>query len=399
MRLEEVAPGALAESDLRAAAGDGRLQYDARWLAFAAEALPRIAGEGARLSVLVALDGEGPLGALPLLRTTPRRRPRPFPFDLEDFFFGLWIRAAADGDRELRARALAARGLAAVLGAINPSLGRALVVHGPLAPVTDALAAPRLSPEQAPSVLAELTARARQIAADEGRCAFVPRLPRAADAWREAFAGWTRVPCYPVAALSPLAPLSRSARQMIARNRRLVERHGVTVEVGHAAPPGVPFGALFAATAARHRDPAPLLDDGFFDALGARFAPRVRFVSARAGGRAAGFLAVLEHGASWEAFKCGTDRAAAAQAPVYLDLVYGRLRELAAEAGVARVELGAGELDLKRRYGARVEGVDAYVALPPGFRGGGAFTAYLGAVGEGIARREEAGPALRALES
>ena len=384
MRLEELAPERLASADLGPASGEPRLQHGARWLGFVDGALDAICGPGATLRVLVARDDDGPLAAIPMLRTSPSARPRPFPLDLEDMFFGLWIRNAGP---ELRTRARASYAFGAILRALNPSLGRALVLHAPLSPVSDALVAPRLSPAQATAALAALFGRAREIAADEGRCAFVPRLARHPRV-RPALDGWLRLPSYANAELLPRAPLARDPRQMLKRNRRLVERAGVTFEVTRAAPPDVPFGARFAATAARHRDPAPRLDDGFFRDLAARFPDEARFLVARAGGLPVAFVAVLRQGPSWEAFKCGSDRALAGGAPVHLDLLYGRLRELAAGEGVARVDLGPGDLDVKQRYGARAYPIDTFVALPPGFRGGRAFTAYLRAVSDGIERRE-----------
>lgn len=389
MRIEELPPGALASHPLRALSGEPRLQYTAPWLDFVEGALPAICGPGARLSVLAAREGGELRAAVPLVRTTPAARPRPFPWDLEDAAFGLWIRNLDPGDRSLRARALASRAFAAFLRAANPSLRRGLVLHAPLSPLSDALVAPRLDGVEAAAALRALLDQARRIAAEERRCAFIPRVLRqGGERWSECLPGWIRAPTYSSGAYLPGAPAPRRVRQMIHRNRRLMERSGVTVEITAGAPAGVPFGALFAATAGRHRDPAPLLDDRFFRDLAARFAPDVSFLCARREGLALGFLAVLRHGASWEAFKCGTDRALAGPAPVYLDLVYGRLRELAAAEGVARVDLGPGDLDVKRHYGAEALPVDCYVALPPGFRGSRAFAAYLAAVGEGIALHE-----------
>lgn len=389
MRIEELPPGALAEQPLRAFSGEPRLQYTAAWLDFVEGALPAICGPGARLSALAAREGGELLAAIPMVRTSPAARPRPFPWDLEDAAFGLWIRNLDPADRKLRARALASRAFDALLGALDPSLRRGLVLHAPLSPVSDALVAPRLDPAEAAGALRALLSGALRIAAEEQRCAFIPRLFRqGGERWNECLTDWIRVPTYSSGAYLPGAPAPRSVRQMIRRNRRLMEQSGVTVEITGDAPPDVPFGALFEATARRHRDPAPLLDDRFFRDLAARFAPDLRFLCARREGLALGFLAVLRHGASWEAFKCGTDRALAGPAPVYLDLVYGRLRELAAAEGAARVDLGPGDLDVKRHYGAEALPVDCYLALPPGFRGGRAFTAYLAAVGEGIARHE-----------
>lgn len=397
MRFEEVAPGALGGHALRAISGVDRLQYTAAFLTFAAGALPAIGGPGARLGVLAAIDGDGPVAAIPMVRTSPQGGPRPFPMDVEDHFFGLWIRNIEGHDRALRARALLSAGFGAILAAWNPSLRRALIFHAPLSPVSDALVAPRLEPGRRAEVLRGLVTRGLEIAAAEGRCAFLPRVERrAVGAWGGALAGFMRVPGYSNAELLPLIPPDRRVRQMIRRNARLMERASVTVETSRAAPPGFPFGALFTRTASRHRDPAPRLDDEFFRQLGARFSPRVRYLCARREGRPVGFVAVLEQGTGWEAFKCGTDRDLAGPAPVYLDLLFGKLRDMAAAEGVARVDLGAGELAVKRHYGAVGCDVDSFLAWPPGFRGRRAFTAYLRAVGEGIAGHEGAAGSLSA---
>lgn len=389
MRVLELSPEALAGRELVTISGEARIQYSAGWLSFTANRLESIVGPGAQMSVLAAFEGSELLAAIPMIRTSEEASARPFPMDFEDLFFGLWARNLGPGDPGLRARAWLSQGFGKVLGALNPSLRRTLVLHGPLAPASEALVAPRLALAHAALALSALVCGARRRAAAEGRCAVIPRLMRRDRArWGEALEGWTQVPSYSSAEYLPAAPPEGRTRQMIRRNARLMERAATSVETSRLAPTDLALGALFAQTAARHRDPAPRLDDRFFNELGARFAPRVRFLCARRGSLAAGFVAVLEHGSTWEAFKCGADRVVAGQAPVYLDLLYGRLREVAAAEGVARVDLGPGDLHVKRRYGARSYAVDAWVALPPSFRGGRALTAYLGEVGEGIARHE-----------
>ena len=189
------------------------------------------------------------------------------------------------------------------------------------------MVAPDVPLARALPAIAALLAEARAIADRENRCALLPRVPRReVGLWGGALDGWIRVPSYGSGELLLDSPPSARVRQMIRRNARLMDRLTVAVEELPEAPAGVPFGALFAGTAARHRDPAPMLNDVFFHALGARFPGAVRFLCARLGSRPAGFLAAIRHGTAWEAFKCGTDRVLAGQAPVYLDLVYGRLR-------------------------------------------------------------------------
>lgn len=387
MRVEEIAPADLARADLRAAPGGPRLQATPAWLDFTSGFLPSIAGAGAHLSALAAIEGARVVAAIPIVRSSPG--PRPFPFDLADLFFGVWIRAVPFTDRSLWLRARASAAFGAVLGALNPSLHRALVIHPPLSPISAAMVAPDLDAARARAALVDLLAEARAAADREDRCALIPRVPRReVDLWGPALDGWTRAPSYGSGEILA-APRARVA-QMIRRNARLMDQLGARVEETRTAPDGVPFGRLFAGTAARHRDPAPSLDDAFFCALGARFPDAVRFLSARVGHLPAGFLVALRHGSSWEAFKCGVDRALAGRAPVYLDLVYGRLPALAAREGAARVELGPGDLEIKRRYGAEAYAVDAFVALPRRFRGRAPFTAYVRAIGEGIARHQVA---------
>lgn len=389
MQVDERGAEALTDGDLLPLSGEPRLQYSAPWLAFCASRLAPICGHGSSLSVLAACVGDEIVAALPMVRTSATVSPRPFPWDFEDFFFGLWIRNWQPSHRVLRARATLARAFAAVLGAVNPALRRTLILHAPLAPISEVLVAAQRPRTLVRQAVQALLARARQLAADEGRCAFVPRVRRRdAALWADALTDWTRVESYSVAEYLPAASQGRHLRQMLTRNRRLVDRAGVTVEISPTVPAEFPMGALFAKTTARYRDPAPALDDVFFHELGACIAPRTRFLCVQRAGCPVGFLAVLEHDTFWEAFKCGMDREVAAPAPIYLDLVYGRLRELAATARIARVELGPGALDVKQHYGAHVHPIDSFVALPPGFRGRAAFTAYLRAVGAGIARHE-----------
>ena len=389
MRLEELPPAALAGQELHTVSGTPRLQYTAPFLELAARFLLDIAGPGARLSVLAALDRHGPVAAIPLLRTSPRPGPRPFPLDLQDHFFGLWIRNLHSPDRHLRARALASRGLQALLRLANPSFQRGIVLHAPLSPVSEALITPRIPTGEALAALSALLRQTRHIAAAEGRCVFLPRVDRRhAPAWGDALSGFTRVGSYANAEFSLCTTIARRTRQMIRRNARQMQAAAVTVEITSAAPPGFPFGPLFEETARRHRDPSPHLGDPFFRELGARLSPRVRFLCARRGAHPLGFVAVLEQGTTWEAFKCGAHREPAGGPPVYLHLVYGELRELAAAEGVSRVDLGPGELPVKRHYGASPVAMDSFVALPPGFRGAPALLAYLRAVGQGIAAHE-----------
>lgn len=391
MRCEELAPEALHGLDLVPFSGRERVQTSGSWLELTAGELPSICGPGARMCVLAAFDGEGVAAAIPAVRTEALGAPRPFPMDVEDLFFGLWIRHVDDRDRDLRRRAVAARVFGAALGRLNRSLRRALILHAPLAPASDALVARRLGPSAAEAALGAVLGRARALAAEEGRCAVIPRLLRRDGArWGGALDGFVRAATYPSAELIPGASLPARTRQMIRRNARLVERAGVTVEIARRAPEDVPFGALFAETAGRHVDPAPRLDDALFRAIGDRFPGSVRFLCARRAGRPVGFVAAFARGSAWEAWKCGADRSEAAGAPVYLDLVYGALPELAAREGGARIELGAGQIGLKRRYGARTCAVDVHVALPPGFLGRRVFSMYAKAVGEGIARAEGA---------
>lgn len=397
MRAREIAIDELGRL-LPEGSSAGRLQLGAAWLDFAARALASIAGPGAHASAIAVFDAAGLAAAAPVIRTSPGHGTRPFPWDLEDLFFGLWVRAAAGGDRDLRARALGARAFGAGIGAMNPSLRRTLVMHAPLSPESGVWLAPRLSTDEARAgsrhgaagedAVSSLLAHARQIAAREDRCAVVPRVRRSDERWAGSFPGWIRAPSYSNAEIEPGARPDRHVRHKLKGNRQWMDRRGVTVTETRSAPPDVPFGALFAATSARHRDPAPRLDDQLFRDLGERFPEHVRFLVARAAGRAVGFVIAIENGASWEAWKCGADRALAAGAPVYLDLAYGRLREIAARAGAVTVEIGPGELPLKRRYGAAVVPMDCLLALPPGFRGARVFEAYARAVGKGIAERE-----------
>lgn len=387
MRIEEVAPAELTGADLHAP-GERRLQATPAWLDFVGGFLPAVAGPGARLGALAAFEGGRPVAAIPLLRTAPVAAPRPFPLDFADLFFGVWIRAVPFVDHSLWIRARLSAAFGAALGAVEPSLRRALVIHAPLAPTSTAMVAPELPPARGREAIAALLAEARAIADREERCLLIPRVPRReVDRWGGGLDGLVRVPSFGNAEILPGSPPAR-IQQMIRRNARLMDRHGVTVDDTPGAPAGVPFGRLFAGTAARHRDPAPALDDAFFAALGARFPGRVRFLCGRAGAETAGFLVGLRHGSTWEAFKCGTDRVLAGAAPVYLDLVYGRLPALA--GGASRIELGPGDLEIKRRYGAQAYPVDAFVGLPPGFRGRAAFLAYLRAIGEGISRHQVA---------
>ncbi len=389
MRFEELPPAALEGHELRTVSGAPRLQYSAPFLDLAARFLPDIAGPGARLSVLAAFDERGPVAAIPLLRTSPTPAPRPFPLDFQDHFFGLWIRNLESPDRELRARALFSRGLQSLLALVSPSFQRGLILHAPLSPVSEALVAPGQTADHAREALRGLLRQARRIAAEEGRSAIVPRVDRRhAPAWGDALSGFTRVGSYANAEFSLCTTIARRTRQMIRRNARQIEAAAVTVEITRDAPPGFPFGPLFTETARRHRDPSPHLGDPFFHELGARLSPRVRFLCARRGAHPLGFVAVLEQGTTWEAFKCGAHREPAGGPPVYLHLVYGKLRELAAAEGVSRVDLGPGELPVKRHYGASPVAMDSFVALPPGFRGAPALLAYLRAVGQGIAAHE-----------
>lgn len=396
MWREELPPSALRGADLVSVSGRGRLASTATWLDMVAGAAPSYCGPGATLHVLAAFDRRGVIAALPLVRTGEARSARPFPMDVEDLFFGLWTRHVPGGDPDLRRRALASRAFGAVLRRLCPSLRRGLILHAPLSPVSDALVSPAVSPSAAREAVGSLVARAREVAAAEDRCLLIPRLLRGdAPRWGESLSGLTRAATYPVAEIALADPPPARTRQGIRRNARLVERASITVEVTDHAPADVPFTALFEETARRHDDPVPRLDHGLFHSLSERFPGRVRFLCARSGGRVAGFVAALARGAEWEAWKCGVDRSVAGDAPVYLDLVYGRLRELAAREGAARVGLGAGEMAVKLHYGARVAKVDAYLGLPPSFLGKGAFEAYVRAVGEGIAREEPAPGARR----
>jgi len=391
LRCEEVSVEALRGLSLVPFSGHDRVETSAAWLTLVEQALPSICGEGARLSVIVAFDAQGVAAAIPAVRTEALAEARPFPMDVEDLFFGLWTRHVGDRDRNLERRAMAARLFSRGMRCLNRSLGRGLVLHTPLAPASDALVARRLSASAAAAAVRAALGRARAIAAEEDRCALLPRLvQRDAGIWVDALVGegYIRASTYPSAELLLGDALPARMRQMIRRNARLVERAEVTVEVTQTAPEDMPFSALFAETASRHNDPAPRLSDGLFRAIGKQFEANVWFLSARRGKRLVGFVVAFARGVAWEAWKCGIHRAEAARAPVYLDLVYGKLPALAAREGGTRIELGAGQIGLKRRYGARVCEMEAYIALPPRFVGGGLFSLYVKSVGKGIARVE-----------
>lgn len=389
MRAEELGIEDLRGLDLVAFSGHDRVQTSVAWLELALGTLPSICGDGARLSVIAALDGAGMAAAIPAVRTEALEEARPFPMDAQDLFFGLWIRHVNHRDGDLRRRAIAARLFGAALGRVNRSLGRALILHVPLAPASDALVARRLGPSAASAAIRAALGRARAIAADEGRCVVIPRLCRRdAEMWGGALEGFFHAATYPCAELPlDVVPEART-RQMIRRNARLLERAGVTVEIARRAPHDMPLGALFAETAGRHGDPVPRLTDTLFRAIGESFPGSVWYLSARRGGHPVGFVMAFARGAVWEAWKCGVYRSEAGSTPVYLDLVYGKLPELAMKEGGVRLELGAGQIGLKRRYGARVCAMQAHVALPPGFLGRRLFSFYAKAVGEGIAQAE-----------
>ncbi len=393
MRCEELQAEALQGLDLVAFSGHERVQTSAAWLKLAGETLPFIYGEGAQLSVIAALDGEGVAVAIPAVRTDACPQARPFPMDVDDLFFGLWIRHVGDRDRDLQRRALVSRWFGAGLRRLNRSMGRGLILQTPLAPASDALVARRLSSNAASPALRAALRQARAIAAEEDRCALIPRLlQRDAEMWSDALegAGFIRAATYPSAELELGAALPSRIGQMIRRNARLVERAGIRVEISRHAPEDIPFSALFEETAGRHNDPAPRLRDSLFRAIGEQCTGRVWFLSARRGTSPVGFVVAFERGSAWEAWKCGVHRAQAETAPVYLDLVYGKLPELAMREGGARLELGAGQIGLKRRYGARVLPVEVHIALPPRFLGRALFSRYARAVGEGIAMAEGA---------
>ena len=384
---------ALQGLDLMAYSGHERLETSAAWLKLMEDALPSVYGEGARLSVIAALDGEGVAAAIPAVRTEALGQARPFPMDVEDLFFGLWIRHVGDRNRDLQRRAMASRWFGAGLRRLNRSMGRGFVLHTPLAPASDALVARRLTSNAASSALRAAQGKARAIEAEEDSCAQITRLlQRKAGMWTDALEGegFIRAATYPSAELELYASQPSRIGQMIRRNARLVERAGIFVEISQHAPEDMPLGALFAETAGRHNDPAPRLTDSLFRAIGERFAGQVWFLSARRGRSPVGFVVAFKQGSAWEAWKCGVHRAQADTAPVYLDLVYGKLPGLAMREGGARIELGAGQIGLKRRYGARVMPVEVYIALPPRFLGRALFSRYARAVGEGIAMAEGA---------
>lgn len=389
MWCEELPPQAICGADLGSASGRERLTSTAAWLDIVAPSTASYCGAGATLHVLTALDRGEALAALPLVRTEEIGELRPFPMDVADLFFGVWTRHLPDGDASLRRRALASRAFGAALRRLNPSLSRGLILHAPLAPASDVLVSKRIGPGAAREAISMLLGRARQIAEEEDRCLLIPRLLSSEAAmWGEGLSMLTRAATYPVAEKDLRGSATGRTAQMIRRNARLVERAGLTIEIADRAPPDVPFGSLFDQTARRHKGPAPRLDHGLFHALAERFPGRVKVLSARAQGKVAGFVAALAEGPCWEAWKCGVDRSVAPGAPVYLDLVYGRLPEIAARSGASRIGFGTGSLDVKVRYGARVVKVDAYLGLPPSFLGKSAFRAYVKAVGDGISSEQ-----------
>lgn len=390
MWCKELPPAALRDAALVSVSGQGRLASTPAWLDAVAAEVPSYCGPGATLHVLAAFDRGGALAALPLVRTRRIDAPRPFPMDIEDLFFGLWARHVPPEDPTLRLRAAASRALGAMWRRGSPWLSRGLIVHAPLSSVSDALVSPSLGPSATEELIGTLLSRAVDIAAAEDRCFMIPRLLRRdAVRWGRGLAEIPRAATYPIAERTLGESLSSRTSQMIRRNARLVARADIDVQVTEHAPPDVPFASLFEETARRHADPAPHLEYNLFNSLAERFPGRVKFLCARDGDGVLGFVTALADGPSWEAWKCGVDRAAAGGAPVYLDLVFGRLPDLAARGGATTLGLGTGSLGVKRRYGARVEPVDVHVS-PPSLLGRGALLAYVRAVGEGIARAEPA---------
>ena len=89
MQVDELGAEALTGAALHPLSGESRLQYSAPWLTFAASMLARICGHGATFSVLAACAGDEIIAAIPMVRTSAVTSPRPFPWDLEDFFFAM----------------------------------------------------------------------------------------------------------------------------------------------------------------------------------------------------------------------------------------------------------------------------------------------------------------------
>ena len=385
MHCEEMPPNQLPAGWGDANPSTGRSQYRPGWLRFVEPWVEGVCGHGARLDAMVAFDARGPLAALPLVRVASTT-PRPFPYDLHDTFFGVWMRNRDPTSRGLKSRAVGAEVLRGILRMLNHSRGSAIVVHAPLASVSEALWTPRSLGMDRAAILRALFVEVQRTCAREGRGLFVPRVDERDGLMLGAVSEFTGVPSYPNAELRVADEMDRRTRGSIRRNARQLERAGVRVERTVEPPAQFPFERLFRETNGRHPDPATRLDNQFFGNL-AGLASGVTYLLAYLQQRPVGFVVALDHGGVWEAFKCGVDRDAASPAPVYLDLLFGQLPIIARSAGSDVLELGPGALEVKAHYGARYRGVSAFFTLPDGYRLGRTFERYCRRVGDGIRKQ------------
>ncbi len=152
-----------------------------------------------------------------------------------------------------------------------------------------------------------------------------------------------------------LAALPRKRRQAVTADRRRIQAAGVTVTAEALDQSDLDrFAELESGLLAKYgidlRPPQLLpllrqLRDGFGDDAFA--------MVARADGAVRGFALILRHNDTWYARQTGYDYAYQQRtgAPLYFELLYYRLIEQAAAAGVRAVHYGLGSADTKRSRG------------------------------------------------